>query len=276
MKKETKYYHCYATANDDKFYFVDLKNLLNLKVTCSGLVSLNLYIVISKVRGINYYDKFFVWLVRNCFKNHPVINLKSVVFKTNIGRDFSSYNSMLNNLKDENSNDYLFFQNRSGIGPLKENWYLDFINQFERFENTALVGSTVSFLDFPKRSNRADLPHVQTYAFMTNLYMLNQLEDGFPARLKKNRKDIICEGEIGLSQFYLKKGYGISCIEWPDKLIKLNTKAVFFKDPRGLVSANHQFKHKVCFTQETGWAKRKKYIQLLVSFCKKNFHQNSI
>lgn len=267
MENKTKYHHCYATANDDKYYYNDLKNLLRLKKVAPGVNSIYLYISISKVRELGSYDKFFVWFVKRCFRHHKIITLQSITFKTNVGRDFSSYNLMLEKVKqDSQRDDFVFFQNRSGFGPLKPNWYLDFIEQFEKFKNTAFVGSTISFLDFPLRSNRTDLPHVQTYAFLSKISILKLLENGFPGQNRRERSQIICDGEIGLSQMLLNDGFGISCMEWPESFINLNSEPIMKLDPRGKVEKEHQFLHKVCFKETKGWMKRIDYLKTVIQF----------
>ncbi|TPV33863.1 hypothetical protein FJ651_06805 [Paucihalobacter ruber] len=242
---EPQYFHIYATANDTWHYYRDIQNLIRIYKMPSGVSRVNLYMAISKVKPVNFIDKTFVRLVRYLFNNHKNIALNQVLYKSNIGRDFSSYNVMLNIIKQQaNLNDYVFFQNRSGFGPFKENWLTDFKSQFLKFPNTALCGSTINFIDHPLRSDRNNLPHVQTYAFLSSIKYLNLLGESFPGINETSRLNIIFNGEIELSNKFLNLGYGLTCMEWPDQYITRTTPALSDRDVRGIVKQQHQFYHK--------------------------------
>lgn len=241
-----KYFHCYATANDDRFYYKDIQNLIRIKNTTSGLENVFLYIAISEVKKINNIDKVFVWAIKNLFSRHSKITLKKVFFKTNKGRDFSSY-SLMNDLilKEATPDDYVFFQNRSGNGPFRKGWLQEMILQYEKFDLTALCGSTINFKDHPKRSQRNDLPHVQTYAFLIRMSFLKELHNSFPGKEENSRIDIIIKGEIGLSQFFINRGYGITCLEWPNQFITNKTRPIADNDIKSIITQQHQFYHKL-------------------------------
>ncbi len=205
-----------------------------------------LCIAISEVNKINLLDRIFVWAVKKLFFKHPFIILKKIFFKSNIGRDFSSY-SMMNDLIQEKAApvDYVFFQNRSGYGPFKKGWLKEMIIQYEKHDRTAICGSTINFMDHPNRSQRNDLPHVQTYAFLTKILFLEKLGSSFPGKKESSRLEIILQGEIGLSQFFLNRGFGITCMEWPDEYITNDSKPINNKDIKDSVAQSHQFYHKV-------------------------------
>lgn len=266
IKTYQNYFHCYATANDQRHYYRDIQNLLRIKNVSAGVPKLQLYIAISKVHSLSFFDRFFVWSIQQLFRKHPKVELKSIFFKPNVGRDFSSYAMMLDLIQQTAlPHDYVFFQNRSGYGPFKNHWYLDFINQFEKYENTALCGSTINFRDHPLRSYRHDIPHIQTYAFMTKVLVLKLLEGSFPGIQGTSRLDMVFDGEINLSQFYLKRGYGISCMEWSDVFITNASEPVSYEDIRGRVTQTHQFYHKAYFEKEN---KFKKYIRYIYTVLK--------
>jgi len=241
-----KYYHCYATANDDRFYYRDIQNLFRIKNTYSGVNKLVLCIAISEVNKINLLDRIFVWAVKKLFFKYPFIDLKKVFFKSNIGRDFSSYSMMKDFIQEEAApDDYVFFQNRSGFGPFRKGWLKEIILQFEKYDGTAICGSTINFKDHPNRSLRNDLPHVQTYAFLTKRLFLEKLGSSFPGKEEISRLEIILQGEIGLSQFFISRGFGITCMEWPDEYITNDSKPINNKDIKDSVVQSHQFYHKV-------------------------------
>lgn len=245
INRKKKYFHCYATANDDRFYYKDIQNLMRIRNTPSGFDNVCLYIAISEVNKTNKIDRIFVWAVKNLFNRHPKITLKKVFFKTNVGRDFSSYSCLYDCIKEEAAlEEYIFFQNRSGYGPFRKGWLQEMILQFEKFRSIALCGSTINFKDHPKRSQRNNLPHVQTYAFLTKISFLKKFQNSFPGKEEKSRLNIIINGEIGLSQFFIKRGYGITCMEWPNQCITNETKPIADSDIKNSVTQQHQFYHK--------------------------------
>ncbi len=207
-KLNIQYFHCYASANDNRFYFKDIKNLINIRKNNSGVNKVKLYIAISKVKKLNFLDKLFVNTIKKMFLRHSTIVLEDIFFKKNIGRDFSSYSYLNKKIQEVASlNDYVFFQNRSAYGPFRKNWFQEFIIQYEKFNSVALCGSTINFKDHPSRSERIDLPHIQSYAFLTKVKFLKMFGNSFPGENETQRHKIIYEGEIGLSQFFLERGY---------------------------------------------------------------------
>ncbi|AHM60439.1 hypothetical protein D770_10910 [Flammeovirgaceae bacterium 311] len=240
-----KFFYCYATANDKRLYRKDIINLTQIKNKSTGLAEVVLFIAISEVNKMNAFDKIFISTVKNLFKDHPEIVLEEIFFKDNLGRDMSSYDCLFQKVNRlAGPKDYVFFQNRSGYGPCLDNWYKDFIQQFERFDGIALCGSTINFLDHPSRGLKGDLPHIQTYSFLTNISFLRMLKHGFPGAKETDRSQLIIKGEIGLSQFYLNKGYRITCMEWPDLAISNQSAAPADSDIREEVRSKHQFYHR--------------------------------
>jgi hypothetical protein len=142
------------------------------------------------------------------------LEVRRVLIKGNVGRDFSSAEACLQAIAEEaGPDDYVMVRNRSAHGPQRDNWYRDYVDQFERFSDTGLVGSTINF--------RCHLPvegihtHVQTYAYLSTWKLLQPLAARFPASHCVERPDVITQGEIGLSQNMLSRGLGLSCLHWP-------------------------------------------------------------
>ena len=244
-KLEHTYFHCYATANDHSLYFQDIQNLIRIKNCDSGCEKILLFIAISEVKKVGLLDRIFIKLIQKMFHKHPSIELKEISFKNNIGRDFSSFESLFFKVKQiAHSDDYIFFQNRSGHGPFQKQWFTDFIKQFERFESIAICGSTINFMDHPNRSLSKNVPHVQTYSFLTKVFYMNMLNDNFPGSKETTKFDIICKGEIALSQFFLEKKYNITCIEWPNEAISNLSEAIMTSDVKKNVTTKHYFYHR--------------------------------
>lgn len=248
LKNKEQYFHGYATANDNKYYFKDIYNLLKLKITFSGYQKVILYVAISEVNPISKSDIDFIEIVKSIFHNHPVIELKEIYFKSNIGRDFSSYHSIFKKIKSNaNINDYILFQNRSGFGPFHENWYLKFVQQFEKFDSIAICGSTINFLDIPTRSSVNNIPHIQTYSFLTKVFHMNLIDNNFPGINETIKENVIIKGEIGLSQFFLKNDYFITCLEWHNQKISNSTTPIEYSDIKRKVKKRHFFYHRLYF-----------------------------
>jgi hypothetical protein len=240
-----KYFHCYATANDSRLYLQDLKNLCRIRNVDSGVGSIFLFIAISKVHNINLFDKFFMRMVRAMFKNHHSVKLMQIFYKSNLGRDLSSYQLMWEEVKLISSDeDYILFQNRSGCGPFRRNWYKQYMEQFEKFESVALCGSTINFKDHPSRSLRNDLPHVQTYSFISKVYFMKMFGHDFPGANERERNKIIVNGEIELSQFFLRRKLKITCMEWSDMVITNQSDAPNNTDIKENVTFDHYFYHR--------------------------------
>lgn len=275
---KNRYFHCYATANDDRFFYRDIQNLFRIKNTYSGVNKIVLFIAISKVNEIHHLDRIFVWAVKKLFFRHPYIDLKEIFFKSNVGRDFSSYSIMKDLIFIEaTSNDYVFFQNRSGYGPFRIGWLKEIILQYEKYDGTAICGSTINFRDHPNRSLRNDLPHVQTYSFLTKISFLEMLGKSFPGKGVSSRLNIILTGEIGLSQFFLRKGYGITCMEWPNEYITNESKIINNDDIKDKVTQSHQFYHKVYFNNsEHGVRKTLKRLSLFFLLLINGIFKNKI
>jgi len=77
------------------------------------------------------------------------------------------------------------------------------------------------------------------------------LGDIFPGSNQAERLNIICDGEIELSQFFLRKKHKITCIEWPDEEISNQTSPISLLDIKAKVVAKHYFYHRKYFRKHT-------------------------
>lgn len=252
LQDNQKYYHCYVTANEKRLYLGDIGNLLQISKMDSGCNNkVQLIIAISEVKPKGIWDSIFIKIAKNIFKNHPQIELRDVFFKSNLGRDFSSFGRMKEwVINDSDSdNNYIFFQNRSGQGPFLNNWYGDYIRQFNKFQNVAICGASINFNDYYKLSDRTDLPHVQTFAFMSQVRYMKMIPSSFPGEKETDRTQVISKGEIGLSQFFLKKGFGITCMKWKENLVLDDTRIDSILDVNGQPD-KQAFHHRYFFREK--------------------------
>lgn len=221
----------YSTANDDPYYKADFYNFNNLALIKSGVLELYVFISISEVYPKSKIDDYVISKLVKIIEKNKKIKVHCCEFKSNIGRDFSSsHNNLLKIREHCQKDDYILFLNRSSYGPIKKNWYLKYVMQFEKHPNTGLCGNTINF------SNHPDLPtikgefytHIQTYLFLTKMKYFEEIVENFPARNIEDRLSLIKNGEIGLSKYFLKHGFSISCLFWPEKFY--NSERLFDKD----------------------------------------------
>ncbi|MEO5991367.1 MAG: hypothetical protein ABIP68_06990 [Ferruginibacter sp.] len=199
-------------------------------------------------------------MVSQIFYNHSSITLREIFFKSNIGRDFSSYHqSFIKINQTANPSDFIFFQNRSGYGPYRSFWYEEFIKQYEKFENIALCGSTINFYNNSEISSDNNFPHVQTYSFLTKVSHLKLFNGEFPGIHETEKDKIIYNGEIYLSNFFLKQDFKITCIEWPELPISIDSPKIIKRDIKRNPNAKHFFYHWAFFRNNK---KSKIYIRL--------------
>lgn len=213
-------YVCYATANEKRFFLDDIDNLSRLAHQPHGMPKIRLLIAISEVRHIASTDIFFTNQIKTLFAQHPSIELQDIFFKSNSGRDFSSYAAMLRKVQQTaHADDYIFFTNRSARGPFLPNWLKQFVDQHAKFPQVGLCGSTINLSGHIRRNGSTPQPHVQSYNLLAHFKHLQGFIDAFPAEHENDRTRIIDEGEIGLSTAMLNAGLGLTCMEWPDTLI---------------------------------------------------------
>lgn len=242
-------YICYATANEKRFFLEDIDNLTRLARQPHGMPAVHLLIAISEVRPQGEEDAFFLREVQALFAGHSSICLDSIFFKPNAGRDFSSYAMMLRKVAaSATAEDYVFFTNRSARGPYQPNWLQAFIGQYEKFPFVGLCGTTINLVGHPRRGGEALQPHVQSYNLLTQMKHMQRFVDDFPAEHENDRTRIIDEGEIGLSTVLLEAGLGITCMEWPDTVLRKGQPipdALPRTDVKKSVKRRHAFYHRL-------------------------------
>ncbi len=218
----TRFYLAYLTANDAPLYLADFLNFRNMALhdPGAGIAKICVYIAASGVQPFGDNDRAafsgLVQLSERC----RWLEVRRIFFKGNVGRDFSSAEVCLQAIGEEaGPSDYVLVRNRSGYGPLRAGWYRDYVEQFERFSETGLVGSTIN----PASHLPVSGPtvHVQTYAYLSQWRHLQPLAANFPGAAATDRPSVITGGEIGLSRAMLERGLGISCLQWRAELFTM-------------------------------------------------------
>jgi hypothetical protein len=242
---------CYATANDKRFHMKDIQNLMRLRSHSTGVGKVILFMAISEVKPPGFWDHLFIKRAKKAFKDHPEIELREIFFKPNAGRDFSSYAELISKVSAEGKpDDFIFLQNRSGLGPYQQNWYQAFVKQYQKFDNVGLCGITINYLDHPDRSDRNNLPHVQTYALLAKLADLDPLTDKFPGGTANSKFEVITQGEIGLSQTLLGQGKYITSLQDPEIAVKLDDQRLNQTDLKNQARQGLPFYHRSFFRKK--------------------------
>lgn len=212
--RERRYYLAYLTANDAELFVADYLNFRHMVRFPPGVPRVIVYVAVSVTQRLSPVDYLALEGLVELTEPCEWLEVRRVLIKGNVGRDFSSAEACLQAIaEDAWPDDYVMVRNRSAHGPQRENWFRDYVDQFERFSDTGLVGSTINF--------RCHLPvegvqtHVQTYAYLSAWKFLQPLAADFPAARCVERADVITQGEIGLSQNILERGLGLSCLHWP-------------------------------------------------------------
>lgn len=211
---ERRYYLAYLTANDSGLYVADFLNFRHMTRFGPGVPRVLVYVAVSAVRPFSPVDHTALEGLVRLAEDRDWLEVRRVLFKGNVGRDFSSAEACLSAIGEEaRPDDYVMVRNRSAHGPLRDGWYREYVEQLERFANTGLVGSTIQFNSHLQVEGFTT--HVQTYAYLSQWKHLQPLAAAYPAAGCIERADVFRQGEIGLSQNVLARGLGLSCLQWP-------------------------------------------------------------
>ncbi len=205
---------CYSTANETD-YFADFMNFSRLARYNPGVTEVELFLVISEVRPASDADRRMAEKLMRLAARNAKIRCRSIHFKSNVGRDFSSAAlGLLQMVECGSDQDLCLFVNRSGYGPYENGWFSRYVNHLNA-SGASLIGSTINFSGHPKGKQRQVSTHVQTYTYLARLLTLRPLADQFPAAQATDRIALIDAGEMGLSARIMQTGGTLSCLAWP-------------------------------------------------------------
>ena len=218
--------HCYliyVTANDDPTYINDFFNFDDMARMNPGVSHIDIIIAISQARPFRAIDIMALNALRKRAEDSGWLKVLNIVWKGNVGRDFSSAQAcfaLLANVISEY--DYIMVRNRSSYGPLAVNWYQAYKRQYHKFPNTGMVGSSINLSGHPLMSDPKNAIHVQTYCYFSQWLHLKKLVDDFPGIGCLNKFDVIVQGEIALSGRIMENDLQISCLQWPNDVFNLS------------------------------------------------------
>lgn len=210
------YYLAYLTANDGRDFSIDYLNFRNMARHPPGVPCVEVTIAISQVRPFSSADARQIFALVHLASSVPWLRVRTVIWKGNIGRDFSSAEACLRSLAESAyDDDFVLIRNRSGYGPFSGGWYSVYIDQFRRHANSGLVGSTMHLSGPPNMPQGMDPRHVQTYVYLSQWRHFSSLLADFPGRQCTDSPGAILYGELGLSHRIMAQGLSLSCLHWP-------------------------------------------------------------
>jgi hypothetical protein len=214
-----KSYLAYLTANDDPTYKADYFNFLNMAQHHPGVSHIHIYIAVSEVNELSPCDRKKISQIAEILDCCEWLTVQKILFKSNVGRDFSSAESCLGEIsKVAGQSDWVMVKNRSGYGPNAKSWYYSYIQQYQKLSSGGLVGSTINFAGHPAKPAPGKTTHIQTYIYLGELKVLAPLIGNYPAAKCVDRVELIVKGEIGLSQYILNQGMQLTCLHWPNSI----------------------------------------------------------
>ena len=137
-----------------------------------------------------------------------------IINRENIGYDFGAWSEGLLTDNLYKKYDTFIFANSSVIGPITPSYYKGKWNDIflNGLSNTIkLYGSTINSFGL----NNDYIPHVQSYAFSTDIIGLQLLIDNEIFSLtnqNNNYEDVVYQKEIKMSQIIMSNNYNIGCI----------------------------------------------------------------
>jgi hypothetical protein len=174
--------------------------------------------------GLEECNDYIFVINGNCTLKIPEQNNIKVIYRDNIGYDFSAYGEALKT-NDIELYKYFFFINTSVRGPFLPDYVImSWTVPFKKLlkDDVKLVGTTINLTEDFLSSNGHEVfygkkkyyIHIQSQMFATDLECLKLLisKGIFDLFTENNFLKIIILREIGMSQHVLNNNWNISCI----------------------------------------------------------------
>jgi hypothetical protein len=214
-----KAYLAYATANDRFGHILDAANFERMCALPSGTEEIHVAIAVSEARRRRRRHELWYDRLAQRLEKTGRFNVAALYFKPNKGRDFSSWFSAYDRLRAVAGEEELILMlNRSAFGPLQDNWYAQFAEPFAAVSNLGICGVTANF---------QHTLHIQTYAWMTRMKVLEALKEEHPGKYALSRKEAIFNGELMLSRRIMALGYSLTSLAWPGKVFDWHSRQDF-------------------------------------------------
>jgi hypothetical protein len=200
----------YATANEGCGHLWDVANVRRWLRWNSGVERIDVCFAISEVHPRRKHEERFYRKLADRLESSGKFRVIDIVFKSNVGRDFSSWLACIKRFQPiAQPDDFVLMLNRSAYGPYLADWYRSYTVAFVHHPDLGVCGSSINF-EFKT--------HVQTYAWMTRMGIISELAENFPGGTARSSTEAIFKGELGLSQELMARGYRITSLAWPDEI----------------------------------------------------------
>jgi hypothetical protein len=148
-------------------------------------------------------------------KRYPFV--ESLYFRNNKGLDIGAYDFAYNILLRDGYEGEILFMNSSVSGPIKNNWLLKYIHQFQTHDGLGLCGITLNSHN-TSRSPSCFAPHVQSFFILSRMGILKHALGStlMPNQNTMDKREVIEHGEIAISTSVLNSGYAINALMFPN------------------------------------------------------------
>jgi hypothetical protein len=209
MTQHTRFL-AYATANEGTNYLVDAANIQRWISLRAGLEPIHVCFAVSQVHRRNKFEERFFRKLADQLEQSGRFRVVDIIFKSNVGRDFSSWKACLSRFRSlADPDDFVLMLNRSAYGPLTKNWFYRYTVPFSERPGLGICGSSI---------NQQFKTHVQSYAWMSRMGIMTELLKDFPGAKARTRSEAIFIGEIGTSQRIMAQGHSITSLAWPQEV----------------------------------------------------------
>lgn len=175
----------------------------------------------SQIRRFKkYYGKYTVDLTITMSEPEKHNNLERVksccdnfISTDNIGMDFAGYSAFYNSIKGE-QNAYVILTN-SSVSDVEVEFIDDYINYMESNLDVGMLGVSYNSKCYQSIKRTNFTPHLQSFFLMSTIDVLHEIvkfNGEFPGAGIRNKRLLIREGEIRISQIVLSLGYKLAVV----------------------------------------------------------------
>jgi hypothetical protein len=211
---DTRYFFSYATVNENPRYTRDLVNFRQYASHDPGVDLVEVYIAVNQEQPRTEADEIALRSLVKVLEKNPKYKVRKVEFFSKPGRDWRALYVNLNNLLPEAADtDFLFFNNRSGTGPLIDGWYQKMLAKIRQDTD---IGAVASTLWLPPCAEHPDFgPPLQAFGILTRIRDCIPMMDNFPGIHALNSDETIRDGEVRFSECLLENGRKLTSLHRP-------------------------------------------------------------
>jgi len=132
----------YATANEGCGHLWDVANVRRWLRWNSGVERIDVCFAISEVHPRRKHEERFYRKLADRLESSGKFRVIDIVFKSNVGRDFSSWLACIKRFQPiAQPDDFVLMLNRSAYGPYLADWYRSYTVAFVHHPDLGVCGS---------------------------------------------------------------------------------------------------------------------------------------